>query len=224
MGSARSQGGRSGTCCWRGRVKRSKRSSPTATARPPWEDENAVADWILYGCRSALLAKMGLEMGPHGDIDSFLDPDPEPSAQELAVEAAKLGKPQELADLFERAARSSDFSLHPDHPQNLSPSALRLAAEFLNGKRNLKTGRMRGGQQRGRPKMSDSERAASTPIHNAANYHFPAVRAVLRDEYPHLSARDYHDRALYIVSRRFKLCPDALSNYLRRPRGGAHRI
>lgn len=205
-------------------MKGSRPSGPAVAVPPPWKDEAAVADWVLKRRRRALLGKMGLEEGPYGDIYSILDPDPEPSAEEQAVEAAKRGKLQELSDLFERAARASKFPDHPDHPRNISPSTLQLVAEFLGGKRNLKTGRTKEEEQRGRPKMSDTERVAATPTHEAANHFVPAVIQVLREEYPNQSANDYRDRALYIVSHFSGVPVETLSNYLRRPRGGAHRI
>jgi hypothetical protein len=186
--------------------------------RPPWGEQERVADWVLKNRRHALLRAMGLEEDPDGSIYSFLDADPEPSEQEQAVEAAKRGKPKRLADLIERSANEPE--------SKISPEALRLAAEFLKGERNLKTGRSKADkqQQRGRPRMSALERAQRTPTYDAAKYYVPAVEQVLREEYPDQSRRDHHDCALHIVERMSGVSATTLAYYLNRSRRGAHRI
>jgi hypothetical protein len=163
-----------------------------------------VADWVLIKRRAALLRAMGLEQGPDGDIYSLEEADPEPSREEQAIEAAaKRSNPSLLASLIE------------DADIKLSPVASRLAAEFLRGERK---------RQRGRPKMSSAERAAKTPTHDAANYYLAAIEQVLREEYPSQSRRDHRDRALFIVSRMSGVSVQTLTNYLSRPKRGAHKI
>jgi hypothetical protein len=184
--------------------------------RPPWRDQAAVAVWVLTKCRKALLHAQGLVEGPQGDIYSIEDADPEPSDQEQAIEAATRGKPSKLAGLIKDAADDAEFKIEPD--------ALRLVAEFLSGERNLRTGRTKAEQQRGRPKMATSERAAKTRTHDAAKYYYPAVRQVLRQEYPGQSRGDHHDCALYITSRWTKVKANTIANYLHRGEHDPHRI
>jgi hypothetical protein len=164
-----------------------------------------------------------------GDIYSVLEQDPEPSDEEKAVEAAMRGKTNHLADLLIAEANEQEATQHlpacedyadkyagegtrvdsehtiaPTVRRRLSPATLRLAAEFVSGKRNLKTGRDKFADKKypgggGRPPLGKEERAARTPTHNAGKYILPAIKKVLRKEYPGLTAKDYYDCALSIV-------------------------
>jgi hypothetical protein len=225
-----------------------------------------VYDWVINKKRKALLAAMGLKEDPWGDIYSVLDPDPNPTWEEQAIEEAKRGPPRELAALFKNLANNMEFEMpddlapgsgialsnrpmiapgsgigisnrpednlspeeiklmRPDHPSKLSPGVLRLVGEFLSGERNMKTGRLKGEQQRGRPKMGSEKRSARTRTHDAAKYDFPAVMQVLREEYRNQTPKDYRDRALFIVERLRGVNRETLSTYLRRSRRGPHRI
>jgi len=130
-------------------------------------------------------------------IDSFLDPDPEPSDEELAVEAAMGGRFQKLEDLIESEIRN--WEENPDYRLKFSPSTLRRVLEFASGKRNVKTGKPKG--KPGAPKLGASERSRRTPTHDGGNYYFPAIREVLRQEYPGQKPEDYRDRAYNFAAR-----------------------
>jgi hypothetical protein len=192
-------------------------SGTSATIRPPpWADADAVVDWVLF------LWETGSAELPNDDLCRVLD-DPDLTREQQAVEAAKRGDLRPLTDLFEAAARAGNSD--QDHPESISPSTLQLAAEFLNGKRNLKTGRDKSAkEQRGRPKISKEERTAKTPSHWAAKYYLPAVERILRTEYPRRRAEHYRDRAIYIVSIITGVKEKTLRNYLNRPRGAPQRI
>jgi hypothetical protein len=159
------------------------------TGRPQWWDAKAVAEWILEMRYVSILRAMGFKKGP--DDDTWIHPNPIfTTSEQQAIDAANRGKPQELADMIE--AEVNLLEADPDHTLKLTPATLRAVAEFLSGKRK---------RQRGRPKMSKLERTNRTPTHEAAMMYFPAVRQVLREEYPDQTAKDYRERALDIVER-----------------------
>jgi hypothetical protein len=201
--------------------------------KPQWRDAKAVADWIIETRRGSLLGEMGLEESPGGfyqmggltvevgdEIYSVLEPDPEPSEEEQAIEAAMRGNTDKLVDLIK--AERLELEATPDHALKLTPATLRLVEEFISGKRNLKTGKEKG--KPGRAKMSRDERANRTPTHNAAKYYVPAAERVLRREYPGLTDRDYRDRALYIAGLMSGRKDTTLAKYRNRPIDGPHRI
>jgi hypothetical protein len=204
--------------------------------KPLWRDAEAVVDWIIKMRRHSLLAAMGLEESPGGfyqvgpftvevgeEIYSILDADPDPTDEEIAVEAAMHGNFKKLGEYFKSEAHLQETS---DLALRLTPATLRLAAEVFSGERNIKTGRLKSEkQQRGRGKMTKDERAARNPIHNAARLDFPAAMQVLREEYPGRREEDYRDRAIAIVERTSPgVKKKTLRNYLNRPKRGRHRI
>jgi hypothetical protein len=113
---------------------------------PPWEDEDAVFEWIMAGKDW---------LNPGADEISPLSERIEDAMRD-AVEAARQGNDHPLADL-----------LRDDHPFNkleppirsqLTPEAFRLIADRLDGKpRNPHA-----------PKMTAQERQAKNPVHEAA--------------------------------------------------------
>jgi hypothetical protein len=190
--------------------------------KPEWKNAKDVADWIIEMRRDSWLGEMGLAESPGGfyqvgpftvemgeEIYSFLEPDPEPSEEEQAVEAAMRGKLDKLANLIESGVP-------------VAPATRRLAAEFLSGRRNPKTGKPKGVS--GRAKMSKDERAARTPTHNAAKYYVPAVERVLRREYSGLTPEDYRDRALYIAGLMSGKKDKTLAKYRNRSSREPHKI
>jgi hypothetical protein len=156
------------------------------TSRPDWKDAEKVAKWAREMRGDTLLRLMGFgeeEELPESEL-SIIDEDG-------AVELAKHGKIQDLAYFI----RNEAFLQY-----GIKPATLLLIAEFLLGERNLKTGGTgKDLKRRGRPRMTDDERATRTPTHDAANYFFPAVRQLLEAEYPGLTVKDYRDRAYYIA-------------------------
>jgi hypothetical protein len=150
-------------------------------------------------------------------------PTVEQTHEQEAVEAAKFGKPKELADYLEIEAHHLKTARH-EYVLRLTPATLRLVAEFLRGDRNLKTGRAKGEKQRGRAKMSAKERAIKNPVHDAARFDFPAVMQVLREEYRGHRAEHYRDRAIAVVERMTGVKKKTLRNYLNRPKRGRQRL
>jgi hypothetical protein len=189
--------------------------------KPAWIEAEAVVDWMLWMRWKSVLHAMGFKKGP-GDEWVPINPTFTTSEQQ-AIDAAKRGKPQELVGLIK--AEISRLEADPDHASKLTPATLRLIAEFLSGKRNLKTGRDTSEkEQRGRPKMSKLERINRTPTHDAAMLYFPAVKKVLREEYPDQTPEDIRDRALEIVERGYPVKGNTVTNYRNRPKRGPHRV
>jgi hypothetical protein len=131
--------------------------------------------------------------------------------------------PKTLADMIE--AEAIHLKSNPGHTR-LIPPMLQVVAEFLNGKRDLKTGlakRKPGGQ-----KLTAGQRAAQTPTHLAAKFYFPAVMQVLREEYPEQTAADHRDHVKYIVNLMIGVedphGDTRVEVYRNKPKRGDHRI
>jgi hypothetical protein len=132
--------------------------------------------------------------------------DPASSEEKEAVD------PGILADMIE--AEADYLESDPNHVSRLTPTMLRIAAEFLSGKRKP--------PQRGRPKMSPKQRA-QTPTHMAAMV-YPAVRKVLKEEYPEQTADGIRDRALYIAARMYGAEGVTVAKYMNQPKRDPRRI
>lgn len=146
---------------------------------------------------------------------------PPPTAEErAAMEAAQRGEPEQLARIVETG---------PCHPE-----VARLAAQFIRGERDPRTGKQqrplderdpRTGKlrrRRGPSKITARERRQRNPVHDAAD-EFEVVRDMLRELYPEQSARDINDRAEQIAKKRTGTRVSVM-NYRRRARGSGQRI
>lgn len=94
----------------------------------------------------------------------------------------------------------------------------------------------------GRPKMSEQERRAKYPVHDAAEI-VPDIKAVLKNQYPDQNAKDINDRACKIAAEtvnlddndrwrpvlgsvrpRSKATAEKVMKYLSRPKRDRRRI
>lgn len=132
-----------------------------------------------------------------------------PTAEEgEAVAEALRGRPEQFAHLVASG-------------QCRAPAALRLAAEYVRGERNPRTGKLN--RKPGRPKMTAVERRARNPIHDAAE-EFPLIKQILKEFYgAEVTAREIHDRAEAIAQERAGT-KSSLSYYLRRSSKSGHKI
>jgi hypothetical protein len=131
--------------------------------------------------------------------------DAEPSVAS-AIARAKRGDLKPLIELV--------------HDNKLTPEAKDLVAEFLDGKRNLRTGGPRG--KAGRPRMSETARRARNPVHDAFD-DFEVIKAILARLYPKQGAKDIKDRAEKIAQDRAKVVT-SIAKLRSRSRKSGHRI
>jgi hypothetical protein len=120
-----------------------------------------------------------------------------------AVEMAEQGSFAALAELLE-----------PQIFAALAASTRALIKEIVAGRRK---------RPAHKPKLTESERRARYPIHDAAD-EVPAVERMLRAWYPQQDARQIHDRALLVIERRHELRAGALANYLKRSKRDRRRL
>lgn len=124
-----------------------------------------------------------------------------------AIEAAKRG---ELAALLEL--------LRGPHRDQLQPETVELVVEFMTGVRNPQTGRRKGEGKVGRSKMTQEEKEAENPLHNAAA-EFRIIKRLLREHYPSEPYSEIRERALELAAQRASVEPERLDDYLKRARG-----
>jgi hypothetical protein len=143
----------------------------------------------------------------------------------LQAEAARRAPPPPTAE--ERDAMAKALRGEPEQLASLvtsgrcrAPAALRLAAEFVRGARDPRTGKPRRG--RGRPKMSSAERRARNPIHDAAD-EFDALRDIVRALYPGQSAEQINGLAERVAQERTGTKTSVL-NYRFRWHGAKQRL
>jgi hypothetical protein len=147
-------------------------------------------------------------------------PSPPTAEEGAAMEAAQRGDPEQLARIVETG--------------HCHPEVARLAAQFIRGERDPRTGKQqrpldqrdpRTGKlrrRRGPSKMTARKRRQRNPVHDAAD-EFEVVRDMLRELYPEQSARDINDCAEQIAKKRTGTRVSVM-NYRRRARGSGQRI
>jgi hypothetical protein len=125
--------------------------------------------------------------------------------EELAVAGALLGKPEKLAALIRQP-----------NPR-LAPSTWVLVAEFIEGKRNLVTGRLKDGKG-GAPQQSEKLRRAHNRAHQAAEIFF-VIRDTLPWIYPNQKKAQIRDRALLLAAKLKRIRrTSTIQNYLDKPK------
>jgi hypothetical protein len=140
-----------------------------------------------------------------------------------AVEAALRGDVEPLANLL-RPAGMPEWGI-PDKVNSnvakLSPATWELIVELLTGRRNPKTGKLKG--ERGPRKKSAEERRSWNPIHDAEDYVAP-IAAILSRLYPDKRRAEIKSRASEIAARWRGAQLHALKKHLRRGPGDRRRV
>jgi hypothetical protein len=204
---------------------------PAPPRLPKWIDEAAVADLVaaeMEKLRSdveslAWTTNTGLP-GPDAgeDLRAIYDLMTAESSrgwpvkgEKDAVEAALRGDVEPLANLL-RPAGMPEWGI-PDKVNSnvakLSPATWELIVELLTGRRNPKTGKLKG--ERGPRKKSAEERRSWNPIHDAEDYVAP-IAAILSRLYPDKRRAEIKSRASEIAARWRGAQLHALKKHLRR--------
>jgi hypothetical protein len=151
---------------------------------PRWSNEEAQLEYV----RNRVLGYWSLEF-------------PYRTEEERAVEAALRGKPKKLAALIRQP-----------NPQ-LAPSTWALVAEFVEGKRSLRSGRAKS--KSGAPRQSEKQRRARAIAHQAAEIFF-VIRDTLPRIYPKQSQADIRDRALLLAATLKGVETETITNHLKK--------
>lgn len=175
------------------------------TRLPQWRDQDAVANWAYVELEEAWSEAERQHCMLRWDRHPGLTvPRPQPrQVERRAVAEARHGNFEPLADLI-RSAPARDV---------VQPSTWELIVDILAG--NFKA-------SPGRRKMTENERRATTPVHDAAD-DVATIRAILRKGYPKQSQAEVRDLALYAASRHHKIEVKKLAKYLSRPPGDRRR-
>ena len=157
-------------------------------------------------------------MGKLVERENRMLPDPE----EQACEAALRGDLMPLVNLLTPEI-FADIGINLPNVKipYLKPSTWTLVVEFLAGKRNLRTGRLRG--EPGRPAMAEEMRRKHNPVHDAAD-ELPVIAAILTRLYPAVATKAVKERAIAIAARRKGARPEILTRHLSRPGSDRRRI
>jgi hypothetical protein len=140
--------------------------------------------------------------------------------EEAAVAAALRGDLSLLVEMF------APYPGRPEDTVNsaikhVSPATWTIVCQFLTGKRNLKTGHMRG--EPGRAKMSGDQRRAVNPVHRAAD-EVPVVAAVLKEAYPDKPKPVIAKRAAEVAAGRNGARVETLVKHLSRSQRDPRRV
>jgi hypothetical protein len=187
-----------------------------ATPLPKWKDAAAVAALV-----DEYIAKLGASAGHFSEFAVATrrrkpprpGQDPEDDVvwfmweEKAAVDDARRG---ELAALVEL--------LRGEHRDWLQPETVELVVEFMTGVRNPQTGRRKGEGKVGRTKMTQEEKEAKNPLHNAAA-EFRIIKRLLREHYPSEPYSEIRERALELAAQRASVEPERLDDYFKRARG-----
>jgi hypothetical protein len=141
---------------------------------PSWSNEEAQLEYV----RNRILAGWFVVL-------------PYRSEEELAVEKALCGKPEQL------------LALALCYPRLLTPDTLTLVDEFRSGSRNPNTGRLYTGRAEGdvgTPPKTEKERRRDHPTHQAAEIFF-VLRDTLPLIYPEQKRRDISKRAMELAAK-----------------------
>lgn len=203
---------------------------------PSWNDESAVARLVAAELEELRLEvdrwawtsppwesfptepEDLVEMGKLVERENRMPQDPE----EHACEAALRGDLMPLIDLLTPDI-FEDIGINEVNRKIrfLKPATWTLVVEFLAGKRNLRTGRLRG--EPGRPAMAEEMRRKHNPVHDAAD-ELPVIAAILTRLYPAVAKKAVKERAIAIAAGRKGAAPEILTRHLSRPRSDRRRI
>jgi hypothetical protein len=131
-----------------------------------------------------------------------------------------IGNDDDGSELFTQPGDDTETLRPNDRIHLVTAQAWALLVEFLEGKRLLKTGNLKG--KRGQPRKDPRQRTAA-PLHDAADF-VPAVAEVLRDEYPEAEADDIDRVARDLVAHWKHVDADELNEYMNRPPSDHHRL
>jgi hypothetical protein len=204
---------------------------------PAWTDEMAVVDYVSRAINCLLndpdnIDQYGLA------IDRLFDKLPSKVARAWLAQFVRAGivsteaNQQVIAGIENEAVQAANegnyFPLgcltDPTHPLNsimtppirtmLAPSTYALITEVLYGRRI---------KPKHRPRLTDTQRRAQNPIHDAADA-VPMVESLLRQWYPEQTAGAIHERALHVVAYSHKVPLERLIGYLRRSKADRRRL
>jgi len=178
---------------------------------PRWLDEDAVFEWVEQEIDQAEYDSVMEDAQREYPEDYF--PFRINTPQEIAINKAVHEATTRRSIVREgQWVRARTVNLEPLVQfvlnSNLPPAIGKLVIEFLRGQRNLKTG-----NKPGRRKMTDDERRAINPIHDAAD-DVPFIKAILKNDWPNQTPEDIRDRALAITAKRHRVKEETLARYL----------
>jgi hypothetical protein len=153
----------------------------------------------------------------------YRKPEPGPN-EERAVEAALRGDMEPLVDLIlptiHLPLSSRRLEVNPNI-RTLSPDTWVLIAEFLTGKRNLRTGKPKG--MSGRKRLSEQERRGISHTHDADD-EIDVIAAILTKHYPDKTVREVAKRAKEMAAMRHHIGVETLIKYRGRPQKDRRRL
>jgi hypothetical protein len=190
---------------------------------PPWGDEPAVTEYIRQlidqsrtlnynDPRPLLLGHLSFNAPPPVRVELMRIFEIE---SERAITAAKEeGNYVPLFKLLESKHPLNNSQYEIELRRALSAEAYDLIAAI--GAHRMKRAKA------GRPKLTDRERRARSPIHNAAD-DFRVARAILRQLYPEQLKDQIDDRAFSVAAQMHKTGVETLRDHLRRSKRDRHR-
>jgi hypothetical protein len=187
---------------------------------PRWDDETAVTDYVrrlidqsrgskYNNSRNRLFGRLLFNsLTRRVDLPRIIEIE-----SERAIAAAKQGNYLPLARLLESKHPLNDAHYRMELRRALPVKAYDLIGSILSGQLKRPTHR---------PKLTDEERRASTPVHNAAD-DFRVAKAVLPRLYPEQSPGQIHDRAVSVAAKMHKVGIETLRGYLKRSKSDRRR-
>ncbi len=191
--------------------------------RPEWKDVEGLSRVV-----AATFLETALEDARQLYEDTALHPDPDPTAEEVwswfeidAIRAAERGDYRPMAEILlaftsplDRELAGNPFiAMLRAHGGKLGRDAeILVASRILGGRAHNK---------RGRPKMTDEQRRARTPTHDAAD-EVPGIEAILTARFPSKTPAEIRNMAIDLAARRARISTEApadtLYNYMQHPR------
>jgi hypothetical protein len=190
-----------------------KRDAPKL---PRWKDETGLVAFVNQAIIDLLndpedISKYGLKQWPFEDrgigIVTW------EMLESEAVDAAEGGNYAPLAKLFDPKHPLNHPDIKPPICASLTPKTYALVFDILSGRK----------KPAHRPKLTDIERRAINPIHDAAD-EVPVVERMLHTWYPDQTANEIYNRTLYVVAHRHQVRPETLAAHLKRSRGDRRRL
>jgi hypothetical protein len=203
---------------------------------PGWKDEIALVDYVSQAITDLLddrgnIGKYGLAGWPfrqkippkvaaawlaeaiEANLVKLDLPRGHPIESDAVDAAVEGGNYAPLAWLLNSRHPLNDLRMKPPLRTALAPSTYDLIADILSGRRE---------RPKHRPRLTEFERRAINPIHDAAD-EVTVVRRMLRAWYPEQEPKQIYDRALSIVARRHKVKSETLNFHLKRPKSDRRR-
>lgn len=190
---------------------------------PDWKDESELTNYVTRAIEDLLdvskdwdklCADYGLERWPFYNDDYVPRIQPWDMLESEAVEAAEGGNYGPLAELLDPKHPLNHPQINPPIRVSLAASTYALIADILSGRRK---------KPAHRPKLTEIERRAINPIHEAAD-EVHAVQRMLRAWYPEQTAQQIYSRTLEIVACRHKVKSETLAAHLKRSKGDRRRL